>query len=181
MEVEFLLTDEELKKSSDIKKSLLAQGVEGFIILTRNGLPVLERFYNEDEAYKLGDSVLTAGFLSAFTRFVDDHVAGLLSDIGLHTYRLFFDYTEELLFLIIYDEYKLSGLPIQEFLTLFKGSLSEIKSTFRELVAEFPMEELMDNPKKLEKLTAILNSVGPKFDRIINKSHSMIIKMIEGK
>ena len=111
------LTEE---KTIEVRKALYESGIEGFLILTRNGLPVLERFYNENESYKLGDSVLTAGFLSALTRFIDDHVAGLLSDLGMHVYRLFFDYNEDLLFILVYDEYKLSSLQFSELLTLFK-------------------------------------------------------------
>ena len=127
----------------------------------------------------MGDSVLTAGFLSALTRFIDDHVAGLLSDVGMHVYRLFFDYNEDLLFLIVYDEYKLSSLPLSEFLTLFKGTLSEIKSTFRELTTEFEIHSMVDNPFKLDKFSAFLKEIGPKFDRIIYKSHLLLLSIIE--
>ena len=109
----------EKSKAVEIRNALYNLGIEGFLILTRNGIPVLERFYNEKESYILCDSVLTAWFLSALTRFIDDHVAGLLSDIGIHVYRLFFDYNEDLLFVIVYDEFKLSILPHSEFLTLF--------------------------------------------------------------
>ena len=170
--------DQEVKKSTEVRKALYERGIEGFLILTRNGLPVLERFYNENESYKLGDSVLTAGFLSALTRFIDDHVAGLLSDIGVHVYRLFFDYNEEMLFIIVYDEYKLSNLPLSEFLTLFKGTLSEIKSTFRELTGEFELKTLVENPFRLDKFSEFLNEIGPKFDRIIFKSHNMLMNII---
>ena len=169
----------EKSKAVEIRNALYNLGIEGFLILTRNGLPVLERFYNENESYKLGDSVLTAGFLSALTRFIDDHVAGLLSDIGIHVYRLFFDYNEDLLFVIVYDEFKLSNLPHSEFLTLFKGTLSEIKSTFRELTTEFDVKSLVDNPFKLDKLSAFLEEdLGPKFDRVIYKSHNLLMGII---
>lgn len=169
----------EQEKVVEIRKALYEAGIEGFIILTRNGLPVLERFYNENESYKLGDSVLTAGFLSALTRFIDDHVAGLLSDVGMHVYRLFFDYNEDLLFLIVYDEYKLSNLPFTELLTLFKGTLSEIKSTFRELTIEFEIHDMVENPFKLDRFSAFLQTIGPKFDRIIYKSHQLLLSIIE--
>ncbi len=169
----------EHEKTVEVRKSLYKSGIEGFIILTRNGLPVLERFYNDNESYKLGDSVLTAGFLSALTRFIDDHVAGLLSDLGMHVYRLFFDYNEDLLFIIVYDEYKLSSLPMLELLTLFKGTLSEIKSTFRELTIEFDIHGLVDNPFKLDKFSAFLNKIGPTFDRIIYKSHLLLLDIIK--
>lgn len=169
----------ESERTIEIRKALYEKGIEGFIILTRNGLPVLERFYNENQDYKLGDSVLTAGFLSALTRFIDDHVAGLLSDIGMHVYRLFFDYNEDLLFLIVYDEYKLNNLPLSEFLTLFKGTLSEIKSSFRELTGEFNLNGLTDNPFKLDKFSEFLEDMGPRFDRIIFKSHNMLMEIIK--
>ena len=167
------------EKTIEVRKALYESGIEGFLILTRNGLPVLERFYNENESYKLGDSVLTAGFLSALTRFIDDHVAGLLSDLGMHVYRLFFDYNEDLLFILVYDEYKLSSLPFSELLTLFKGTLSEIKSTFRELTIEFDIHGMVDNPFKLDKFSAFLNSIGPTFDRIIYKSHILLLGIIK--
>ena len=168
-----------MDKMVEIRNALYEKGIEGFLILTRNGLPVLERFYNENELYKLGDSVLTAGFLSALTRFIDDHVAGLLSDIGMHVYRLFFDYNDDLLFVLVYDEYKLSSLPLSEFLTLFKGTLSEIKSTFRELTGEFDIKKFVDNPFKLDKFSEFLEELGPKFDRIIYKSHVMLMDIIQ--
>ena len=173
------MNEEKSVKTIEVRKALYEQGIEGFIILTRNGLPVLERFYNENESYKLGDSVLTAGFLSALTRFIDDHVAGLLSDIGMHVYRLFFDYNEDLLFLIVYDEYKLSSLPLNEFLTLFKGTLSEIKSTFRELTTDFDIHGMLDNPFRLDKFSEFLNKIGPTFDRIIFKSHNILMEIIK--
>ena len=175
------MAETEKEKIIEVRKALYEKGIEGFIILTRNGLPVLERFYNESESYKLGDSVLTAGFLSALTRFIDDHVAGLLSDLGMHVYRLFFDYNEDLLFIIVYDEYKLNSLPLSNFLTLFKGTLAEIKSTFRELTIEFDIHGMIDNPFKLDKFSAFLDEVGPKFDRIIYKSHNLLMDIIAEK
>lgn len=168
-----------IERAIEIRKQLFECGIEGFLILSRNGLPVLERFYNENQSYKLGDSVLTAGFLSALTRFIDDHVAGLLSDIGVHVYRLFFDYNEDLLFVLVYNEFKLSNLPHSEFLTLFKGTLSEIKSTFRELTTEFDgMRSLVENPFKLDKFSEFLDEIGPQLDRIIYKSHNLLMNII---
>jgi predicted regulator of Ras-like GTPase activity (Roadblock/LC7/MglB family) len=168
-----------LEDSISDKLNLL--GIKGFIIITKDGIPVIERIY--DETLDIGtDTFLTAGFLSAFARFADEHVSGLLSDIGLHTYRLFFDYDEHLMFLLIYDEMKMSDLPVSEFLMLFKGTMSEIKSLIREFFLEesrSSLKKMIENPKSLEALSSMLQNVSPQFDRILFKSHNMLMKLIK--
>ena len=164
-----------------IPEKLSSLGVKGFIVITKDGIPVLERIY--DSSMDLGtDTFLTAGFLSAFARFADEHVSGLLSDVGLHTYRLFFDYTEHLLFLLIYDEMKMGNLPVSNFLMLFKGTMSEIKSLLIEFFADqsdISLRQMIENPKSLEALSKMLETVSPQFDRILYKSHTMLIEMLE--
>lgn len=172
-----------LKDPEQIKIALKELGIKGFMILTKAGIPIIERIY--DSNLDLGsDPLITAGFLSAFARFADEHVSGLLSDIGLHTYRLFFDYSESLLFLLIYDEMKMSNLPISKFLMLFKGTLSEIKSSIREFEGDLGSEEisfqkLLENPKSLENMSNILETVAPQFDRILFKSHNLLMDLLD--
>ena len=59
--------------------------------------------------------------------------------------------------------------------------MSEIKSTFRELTIEFDVKGLVDNPFKLDKFSAFLEHIGPKFDRIIYKSHNMLMSIINNE
>ena len=170
-----------LKNPIDYGTDLNALGIKAFIIITKNGIPVMERIY--DNNLDIGtDTFLTAGFLSAFARFADEQVSGLLSDIGLHTYRLFFDYSEHLLFLLVYDEIKLNKLPVGKFLMLFKGTMSEIKSLIREFFLEDSNEsimEMLEDPKALENLSTALGTVGMQCDRIIIKSHKMLMELLD--
>ena len=87
--------------TQDIKEKLLELGIRGLLIITRYGLPFLVRPYlkNEKEPIFGHESTLFSGFLAGLGKFADDQTAGLISDIGLHNIRLFFDYTEDLIFL----------------------------------------------------------------------------------
>ena len=64
---------------------------------------------------------------------------------------------------------------------LFKGTLSEIKSLITEFFADqsdFSLKNMLENPKSLETLSSILENVADKFDRILFKSHRMLLEMV---
>lgn len=139
-------------EAEPIKSKLQHLGILGIFILTRDGMPLLVREYNPVPFAK--EPLLVGGFLSAFGKFATEEVSGLLSDIGLHTARLFFDYTEDLLFLLAIDEMHVQSLPTTEVRMVTKGSLSEVKSALLEYFADYSekVEDLVGNPRLFEKL-----------------------------
>ena len=56
---------------------------------------------------------------------------GLLTDIGLLTSRLYFDFIKEIIFVLMVEEKSLLGYKLNEIQTLLKGTISNIKSLFQ--------------------------------------------------
>jgi len=166
----------------EMQEKLRDLGIRGVLIITRNGMPLLVRsFVKEGDQIFGKDPALFSGFLAGLGRFADDQIQGLLSDIGLHTVRLFFDYTEEMIFLLAFDEIKLTVLPGYEVRTLVKGTMAEIKSALQDYFADVDksIEEIVKDPKLFEHHRDSLNAIGEVLERILYKSHLEILKLIE--
>ncbi|MFW9928672.1 MAG: hypothetical protein ACFFD1_04715 [Candidatus Thorarchaeota archaeon] len=181
-------------KRTQVKIDLANFGVFGLYILTREGLPLVERNYksilggNQKEVTGLtfgSDTLLVAGFFSAIAKFATEKISGLLSDIGLHVLRLFFDFTEELIFILVFDELKLQELPFYEIRTMLKGTLSQVKSIFETYFGEdkedgkpSDIEILSKNIAELERLRDSLTRLYPQIDRLIHKSYREVFSII---
>ncbi|MHA2364194.1 MAG: hypothetical protein ACXAC7_09570 [Candidatus Hodarchaeales archaeon] len=169
------------KDPEEISKELVQLGIRGIFIITRDGLPILVRRYAKTAKFFEEDPTLLSGFLAGLGNFADDQISGLLSDIGLHTIRLFFDYTEHIIFLLAFDEMKLLELPAHMTRTLVKGSMAEIKSSIQEFFSDVDetISEIAENPRLFKRVRESLAEIGPVLDRILYKSHLELLKLIE--
>jgi hypothetical protein len=167
-----------IDKGTQIKSDLSDFGIYGLYILTREGLPLVERNYKDDTHTTFGsDSLLVAGFFSAIAKFASDKISGLLSDIGFHTIRLFFDFSEDLFFILVFDEMKLQGYPFTDIRTMCKGTTSQIKAIFESYFSEDSSEDeptdiemISQDMRKLERLRENFSRMYPQVDRILHKS-----------
>ncbi|HKZ39653.1 MAG TPA: hypothetical protein VJ044_01755 [Candidatus Hodarchaeales archaeon] len=157
-------------------------GIRGIFIITNDGFPLIVREYGDPIKATISEQFLLSGFLSAVSRFVIDQVAGLLSDMGLHTLRLFFDYTEELIFLMAVEEARIQLLSTYELRTLFKGTLAEAKSAISEYFSGYSesIASLVKNPEAFEKIRQDLSTVGIAIDRLVYKSYNEMMEMLQG-
>ncbi|OLS19467.1 MAG: hypothetical protein HeimC3_45470 [Candidatus Heimdallarchaeota archaeon LC_3] len=189
--------DSPLPFDKDIKtKAELANfGIFGLYILTREGLPLIERNYKSlpGQSRKDGnntvfgsDSLLVAGFFSAIAKFASEKISGLLSDIGFHTIRLFFDFTEELIFILVFDEMKLQMLPFFEIRTVCKGTISQVKQIFETYFSDekdsgdkSPISQITRNMADLERLRDSFSKLYPQIDRILHKSFREVKTVLE--
>lgn len=164
----------------EIRDKLVELGIRGLLIITRNGLPILVRPYVKSGQIFGKDPALFSGFLAGLGKFADDQTAGLLSDIGLHTVRLFFDYTEDMIFLLAFDEIKLEHLSGMEVRTLVKGTMAEIKSSIQAYFSDagITIDKIVDNPKLFEHHRNNLTTIALVLDRIVYKSHVQLLEVM---
>ena len=117
---------EELKTSDKIKE----MGIQGFFIVTENGLPILDRIYTEDMVN--GRVETLTSMMSTVVKFNHQLVQdGLLTDIGLQTKRIYFDFIKEIIFVLVVQEKKILNYKLIDIQTLLKGTISNIKSLFQ--------------------------------------------------
>jgi hypothetical protein len=175
-----------IDKGTQIKADLSDFGIYGLYILTREGLPLVERNYKGDSKTTFGsDSLLVAGFFSAIAKFASEKISGLLSDIGFHTIRLFFDFTEELIFILVFEEMKLQVLPFYDIRMMIKGTTSQIKAIFESYFGEEGSEDsptdievITKNMKKLEKIRENFSKLYPQIDKLLHKSYREVKSLL---
>ena len=160
--------------SNDLKdytKELSEYGIQGFFILTRDGHPLLERYYVQELSTTKDNSFLIAGFLSAITRFAAEVIPGLLSDIGFHTTRLHLEFTNELLLVLMYDEALLQEMTVRDARILMKGTLANLKLVLEIYLGSEVQTEETYNPLKIDNLRNNLIAIKDKVDQILEKSY----------
>ena len=105
-------------------------GIQGFFIVTENGLPVLDRLYNADLSSNRVETLTS--MMSTVVKFNHQLVQdGLLTDIGLQTSRIYFDFIKEIIFVLVVEEKTVLNLKLIDIQTLLKGTISNIKSLFQ--------------------------------------------------
>ena len=181
-------------KSTKIRDDLANFGIFGLYILTREGLPLVERYYKNlpGQSQKDGqntafgsDSLLVAGFFSAIAKFASEKISGLLSDIGFHTIRLFFDFTEELIIILVFDEMKLQMVPFYEVRTICKGTVSQVKQIFETYFGDEKgsekshLSKITHNMADLERVRENFSKLYPQIDRILHKSFREVKTVLE--
>ncbi|MHA2365850.1 MAG: hypothetical protein ACXAC7_17965 [Candidatus Hodarchaeales archaeon] len=164
----------------DYAGELAAQGVQGLFVITKDGIPVVERYYQEAEMFQQDHSYLVGGFFSALAKFASELTQGsLLSDVGFHTIRIYIDHTLEILFLLVFDETRLQQLATEDVRVLLKGTLASVKSVFQAYFGEEEMNALK-NPLEFKNLRDTLENLGETLDRMLYESYNETLSMFQG-
>lgn len=117
-------------KMADSAEKIKKLGIHGFFIVTENGLPVLDRMYADNMVD--GRVETLTGMMSTVVKFNHKLVKdGLLSDIGLQTSRIYFDFINSLIFVLVIEEKTILNYKLIDIQTLLKGTISNIKSLFQ--------------------------------------------------
>lgn len=160
----------ELKPSDKIKEL----GIQGFFIVTENGLPVLDRVYTETIVN--GRVETLTSMMSTVVKFNHQLVQdGLLTDIGLQTKRLYFDFIKEIIFVLVVEEKKVLNYKLIDIQTLLKGTISNIKSLFQVKFGD------LDDPDTLDifELKEIFGEdIFDKVDSMILSSFTQLLNMM---
>lgn len=131
-----------MDQSSQLSK-IKDLGIQGFFIVTENGLPVLDRLYNEDLSSNRVETLTS--MMSTVVKFNHQLVQdGLLTDIGLQTSRIYFDFIKEIIFVLVVEENKVLNLKLIDIQTLLKGTISNIKSLFQVKFGDINDPDAMD-------------------------------------
>ena len=102
-------------------------GIQGFFIVTDNGLPILDRLYTQEIVNGKVETITS--MMSTVVKFNHQLVLeSLLTDVGLQTSRLYFDFIKEIIFVLVVEEKKLLQYKLVDIL---KGTISNIKSLFQ--------------------------------------------------
>ncbi len=161
----------ELPVEKDLSETLVSHGVQGLFVITKDGIPVVERFYKKENNFKAEHSYLVGGFFSALAKFANELTEGsLLSDVGFSTIRIHIEFTPEILFLLVFDESKLQGMTTDIVRMLLKGTLSSVKSVFQAYFGETELADLK-NPIEFNNLRNVLIKMGPTLDKMVLESH----------
>lgn len=163
----FVMSSNEPK---DFTKELSENGIQGFFVLTRDGHPLLERYYVKELNSAKDNSFLIAGFLAAISRFAAEVIPGLLSDIGFHTTRLHLEFTNELLLVLMYDEALLQDMSVRDARILMKGTLANLKIVLEMYLGSEIQTEETYNPLKIDNLRNSLISLKENVDHLLEKS-----------
>lgn len=118
-------------------------GIQGFFIVTENGLPVLDRIYTENIVN--GRVETLTSMMSTVVKFNHQLVQdGLLTDIGLQTKRIYFDFVKEIIFVLVVEEKSVLNYKLLDIQTLLKGTISNIKSLFQVKFGEISDPDALD-------------------------------------
>ena len=163
-----------MEKFNDLEK-IKELGIQGFFIVTENGLPVLDRVYTTDLTSDKRVETLTS-MMSTVVRFNHQLVQdGLLTDIGLQTSRIYFDFIKEIIFVLVVEENQaLLNYKLIDIQTLLKGTISNIKSLFQVKFGEIADFDAMD----VFMLQEIFGEdILEKVDKMIISSYTELLKM----
>ena len=165
---------------SNYPVDLAAHGIVGFFVITTNGMPLIERYYPEEQSMVNYHTDLVGTFFSAIAKLVGEiDNRALLSDIGYHTIRVFLDFTPDLIFLLYFDELKLVNMKIttDDVRILLKGTLSSIKSVFQAFFGEEEVRTLA-NPLKFQRLQTALYKQVQIIDKSLLRAHRDVLSII---
>ena len=161
---------------NDLLSKLESIGIQAFFIVTENGFPVIDRVYQPAELGIKGGRVETlTSMMSTVVRFNHQLVEeGLLSDIGLHTSRIYFDFLRGLIFVLMVDESTIVNHHLYNIQTLLKGTISNVKTMFQaKLGEEIEDPDLID----VETLSSIFgDDFLVKVDEELFKSYTELLQ-----
>lgn len=127
----------------NLVEKIKSLGIQGFFIVTENGLPVLDRVYTDDVVN--GRVETLTSMMSTVVKFNAQLVQdGLLTDVGLQTKRLYFDFIKEIIFVLVVEEKRVLNLRLIDIQTLLKGTISNIKSLFQVKFGEISDPDALD-------------------------------------
>ena len=129
---------------SETYLELYKLGIQGFFIVTENGLPILDRIYT-DEIAKAGRIETLTSMMSTVVKFNHQLVQnGLLTDIGLQTSRIYFDFIKEIIFVLMVEEKNVLQYKLLSIQTLLKGTMANVKSLFQAKFGEIEDPDMLD-------------------------------------
>ena len=154
----------------DPKEEIKELGIQGFFIVTENGLPVLDRMYETGIAN--GRVEKLTSMMSTVVKFNHQLVQdGLLTDIGLQTSRIYFDFIKEIIFILVVEEKSVLEYKLFNIQTLLKGTISNIKSLFQVKFGE------IEDPNALDIFTLqeiFGNDIEEKIDKMLLSSFTQL-------
>lgn len=149
-------------------------GIQGFFIVTENGLPVLDRVYSDNIVN--GRVETLTSMMSTVVKFNHQLVQdGLLTDIGLQTKRLYFDFIKEIIFVLVIEEKTVLNYKLIDIQTLLKGTISNIKSLFQVKFGDINDPDTLD----IFELQEIFgDDITDKVDSMILSSFTQLLNMM---
>ena len=154
----------------DPKEEIKELGIQGFFIVTENGLPVLDRMY--ETGITNGRVEKLTSMMSTVVKFNHQLVQdGLLTDIGLQTSRIYFDFIKEIIFILVVEEKSVLEYKLFNIQTLLKGTISNIKSLFQVKFGE------IEDPNALDIFTLqeiFGNDIEDKIDKMLLSSFTQL-------
>ena len=96
---------------------------------------------------------------------------GLLTDIGLQTSRIYFDFIKEIIFILVVEEKSVLEYKLFNIQTLLKGTISNIKSLFQVNFGE------IEDPNALDIFTLqeiFGNDIEDKIDKMLLSSFTQL-------
>lgn len=152
-------------------------GFQGFFILTKDARPIVFRSYsdllppiNDKSSHEISGLIATmiqiAGQLS-------QHL-GLLRDVALHTFRLFIDYWDNLIFVLVFDEQHYMDFKTSDVLLLMKGTISLVKESFQIVISESDTFESTDLLVLQEHISSVLETI----DSVLYESYTKMLQTL---
>lgn len=165
---------------SEYMSKLNELGIQAFFIVSENGFPIIDRIYNPSDLGVSGNRVETlTSMMSTVVRFNQNLIQnGLLSDIGLHTSRIFFDYLQEIIFVLLVDENSLAHYELFNVQTILKGTISNVKSLFQ---SKLGMDDGIEDPDMMD-IESLKENFGKdileKVDEMIYTSYTELLQAL---
>lgn len=134
-----LSTSESVIVSSPAKVvgALQSQGVQGLVVLSGGGMPLLVRDYGFNGLFQSANAQIFTGFVSALTTYADG-INGFLTDVGLGGARLILKRSKGgITYALFLDERfhrRYTGEQLAMFVELALYNLTQSFQTFLELV-----------------------------------------------
>ena len=115
-----------------------------------------------------------SGVISTLVKFANDLNNSLVTDLGLHTFRIFFDFFSDFMIFILFEEKKLLDVKLRNIQVLMKGTLSDIKDVFMVHLREQPL----DSPDDLVSYRDLIDRISDTIDQILYDSFKRALRTI---
>ena len=166
--------------SVDYYQKLHDLGLQAFLIVTLDGLPICRRIYDNTISLDMKNDQKSienlTGVMSTLVKFANDLTKSLVTDLGLHTMRIYFDFFSDFLMCIMFNEKRLLEMKLKDIQLLMKGTLSEEKDIFMVHLREQPQDSATED---LIYYRDLMDQINPLLDEILYDSFRRAIKFIE--
>ncbi len=115
-----------------------------------------------------------SGVISTLVKFANDLNNSLVTDLGLHTFRIFFDFFSDFMIFILFEEKKLLDVKLRNIQVLMKGTLSDIKDVFMVHLREQPL----GSPDDLVSYRDLIDRISDTIDQILYDSFKRALRTI---